>query len=57
MTCSNIVWRRKIKKKKKRKIKDEVQGTRQKCGGQRETKEASEMKENRKLKKKTRGRK
>ena len=53
MISSNIVWRRKMKKKKKRKMKEAVQGTRQKCGGQRGM-EASGMKENRKLKKKTR---
>ena len=41
-----------MKKQKKRKIKEEVQGTRQKCGGQRGMGEASGMK-NRKLKKKT----
>jgi len=42
-----------MKKQKKRKIKEEVQGTKQKCGGQRGMGEASGIKRNRKLKKKT----
>jgi hypothetical protein len=56
MTSPNLVWRRKMKKKSKRQIKEEEQGTGHKCGGQRGMEEASGMKENRKLKKKVRKR-